>query len=212
MRLSLTPAPADHPSRNIPMFNNYPLVPEAPSPSPEELGPQAVSQLMTWGTLLSTPRALDDAGEPLDLTPNHFKINEPQRRDAIGRRLATDASRAMRERAKGYGGAPRGLAVHSSERSRGGSTIGLPSSTTPSASLAGTPRRSANNLTPAGKDLLRRTAMTPLSASRTGGLGLASAGSRSRGDAMERTGGWGDFGKRSRSPAERTWCVGIASR
>jgi len=200
-----------HPSRQLPKYNNSPLVAAVPSPSPEQLGPQAVSQLMTWGTLLSTPRPLDDPSASVDHTPNAFKISEPKRRDAIGRRLAGDASRAMRERARGFGTAPRGLAVLSSDRTSSSSgrlgSMGPPR--TPSSGFSSTPRRTAESLTPAGRDLLRRTAVTPVSASRSSSsLGLASsAGSRSRGDAMERAGGWGDLGKSRvrRIPAERTW-------
>jgi protein DGCR14 len=167
---------------------------------------------MTWGTLLSTPRPLDESASSsqgdLDLAPNAFKISEPKRRDTIGRRLAGDASRAMRERARGFGTAPRGLAVLSSDRPSPGRLGSMGPPRTPSSAFTtSTPRRTAESLTPAGRDLLRRTAVTPLSASRSSALGLQSAGSRSRGDAMERAGGWGDLGKRraTRPPADRTW-------
>lgn len=208
---------ADHPTNTMPTFNNHALVPALPSPSPEQLGPQAVAQLMTWGSIMSTPRALDETStDPLDAVPNVFKIQEPKKRDQIGRRLATDAARAMRERARGYGGggASRGLAVlsHSGSRtgSRGLGLMGPPP--TPGSSVGGlTPaRRQADDLTPAGRSLLERSMGTPGSKSRgAGGTGLlgGSASSRSRSDAMDRAGGWSNLGSegRRKEASTRTW-------
>lgn len=197
----------------MPTFNDYALVPTAPSPSPEQLGPQAVSQLMTWGSLMSTPRALGESGDPLDTATSGFKINEPKRRDDIGRRLAKDASRAMRERAKGYGTAPRGLAILSGgggpERKMG--DMGPPPATSRGSiferEIDSTPRRNADALTPAGRTLLERSMGTPLSSSRRAGSGPFQGGAaRGRAEAMERTGGWSNLGSNKRKePATRSW-------
>ena len=118
----------------------------------------------------------------------------------------------MRERARGFGTVPRGLALLSNDRPSNDrpATIGdMGPPRTPSSSFASTPRRAAENLTPAGRDLLRRTAVTPLSASRTSSLGLPSAGSRSRGDVMERAGGLGNLGElaghRRKGHGEKIW-------
>ncbi|KAJ9104347.1 hypothetical protein QFC19_003989 [Naganishia cerealis] len=195
------------PSSSLPKYGNYPLVPAVPSPSPSELGPDAVKQLMTWGTLLGTPRALngdDDAN--VDLTPNNFKINEPKRRDEIGRRLATNASKSMRERAKGFGSTPKGLAVLSvrdtgSTRTRAGS-MGPPALPTPGSV---TPRRREEALTPAGRSLLQRSVFGTPGRSEPSGLGLPrSAGTRSRGEAMERANGW-NSANANKSSHKRTW-------
>jgi protein DGCR14 len=163
---------------------------------------------MTWGTLLGTPRALG-GDDGVDLTPNNFKINEPGRRDDIGRRLATNASKSMRERAQGYGTTPKGLAVLSaadalgprSSRQRGGS-MGPPALPTPGST---TPRRRAEALTPAGRSLLQRSVLGTPERSGVSGLGLPrSAGTRSRGEAMEKTGGWRSADA-NKSAQKRTW-------
>lgn len=190
---------ADQPSTALPKYGDYTLVPAAPSPSPSDLGPDAIKELMTWGTLLGTPRALGGTADgDDDLVPNNFKISEPGRRDDIGRRLATSASRSMRERAQGFGTTPKGLAVLSGSRGRAGS-MGPPAVPSPGAT---TPRRRAEALTPAGRTLLQRSVLgTP---ERSGGLGLPrSAGTRSRGEVMERAGGWTSSG--SRQAHKRTW-------
>lgn len=197
---ALTEFLTDQPSSSLPKYGNYSLVPDAPSPSPSDLPPTAIKELMTWGTLLGTPRALG-TDDGVELTPNNFKITEPGRRDDIGRRLATSASRSMRERAQGFGTTPKGLAVLSgqgSTRERAGS-MGPPAVPTPGST---TPRRRAEALTPAGRNLLQRSVLhTP---ERSGGLGLPrSAGTRSRGEVMERAGGWNSGS--SRPARTRTW-------
>ena len=200
----------DQPSSQLPKYGDYALVPAVPSPSPSELGPTAVKELMTWGTLLGTPRAIG-GDDDIDLTPNNFKMNEPGRRDDIGRRLATNASRSMRERAQGYGITPKGLAVLSAGNTSGSrangqraGSMGPPAPPTPGSS---TPRRRAEALTPAAKSLLQRSVMGTPQRSGVSGLGLPrSAGTRSRGEAMEKNGGWRSAD--ANKPANRrTWCV-----
>lgn len=154
-------------------------------PEPEDLPP-----LMTWGTLLATPRALDDSSDPLDARPS-FKIPETKKRDDLGRRLGTQASKAMSDRARAYGapgtpGTPKGLSGAlraAAEKTRMGdrsvrgtsSTMGPPS----------TPRREGN-LTPAARSLLDRS----LGRTPRGGLGISS-GAKARSAAMEKGSGWG---------------------
>lgn len=172
---------------------------------------------MTWGSILATPRALDSSStEEADPRGYRFSIAPEGGRDRLGRKLADDASRSMRQRAKGYG------------TSSGGDVSGLgllvrPSSGTPSSQRrrtadgdmgppSMTPRRTAQDLTPAGRSLLERTragSATPLSGSRAS---VSSAARHSRQQAMERAGGWGIKGRASgaveqprRPPAQRTW-------
>jgi protein DGCR14 len=208
---------SDRSNDSMPTFNNYALVPDAPSPSPEQLGPQAVSQLMTWGSLMSTPRALGEASGSTDNGPNVFKLNEPDRRDKLARKLANNASRAMKERAKGFGIAPRGLAVLSGSSRKPGS-MGPPSTHGSIFDREGsvTPRRNADSLTPAGRTLLERSMGTPISASRRAGTGVGSGGGASRGrvEAMERSGGWSNLGSNSKrkEPAARSWYVPGSNR
>ena len=168
----------------MPSVNDYPLLPRDPSPSPTEL-----PSLLTWGTLLSTPRALDGNDDPLDLSQPSFRMPENKRRDDLGRKLADKASRSMNARAAGFTPRPntalRNLAEKSQQSVRGTKTPGkmLPPSSTP--------KRMSEGLTPAGKRLLERSiARTPVSQSGKGALGI-STGGRNRGAAMEKGSGWG---------------------
>lgn len=140
----------------LPSVNNYPLVRPDASPSPHDL-----PSLLTWGTLLATPRALEDSkgdDDPLEERPA-FRLPETKRRDELGRRLAEKASRAMSDRARGF--TSRSAAAKGSSSSALGKA---PGSMGPPA----TPRRHADSLTPAAKRLLEKTVgRTPVSASRT---------------------------------------------
>ncbi|KAJ6503415.1 nuclear protein DGCR14 [Mycena vitilis] len=152
-----------------PTINNFSLVPNLPSPTPEELGPSAVKQLMTWGTLNATPRIISQSDDlPPPSTP--FHIPAPSSRETISHKLSNNASKSLRVKAGLLG--------------LGGRTPGI-ASRTPSASKKGTmapptwtPRRSeaAGSLTPAARRLLDRTTM-------------GAAASR-RAEAMDRIAGW----------------------
>ena len=137
-----------------------------PSPTPEDLGPAAVKQLMTWGTLNATPRIIssdnpDDVPEPS--TP--FRIDGPSNRERISHKLSANASKSLRAKAILLGGGKTsGISrTSSSERTRG--NMGPPTWTPRRAEVAG-------NLTPAAKRLLNRT--------------MAAR----RSDAMEKTSNW----------------------
>lgn len=140
----------------MPSVNDYALVRPNASPSPHDL-----PSLLTWGTLLATPRALGgegQGGDPLleaDERPA-FKLPETKKRDELGRRLADKASRSMRDRARGYSKTP--SSVRTGER---GKILG-------SMAPPATPRRQADTLTPAAKRLLEKTVgRTPMGANRT---------------------------------------------
>ncbi|OXC68053.1 hypothetical protein AYX13_03506 [Cryptococcus neoformans] len=184
-------------TNQLPSINNYPLVRPDASPSPHDL-----PSLLTWGTLLATPRALDGGsrssnndngigmGDPLDAQEQEqgqpaFRLPETKKRDEIGRRLADKASRSMRDRARGFTSRP----SSSSSGLRGGKT---PGSMGPPA----TPRRHADSLTPAAKRLLEKTVgRTPMSASRTG----SGAGGESRSSRPQKNMGWTPTPRYSRS-------------
>ncbi|ADV25421.1 Conserved hypothetical protein [Cryptococcus gattii WM276] len=138
----------------MPSVNDYPLVRPDASPSPHDL-----PSLLTWGTLLATPRPLGgEGGDPLEGEDERpaFKLPETKKRDELGRRLADKASRSMRDRARGYSKTP--SSVLRGERGKVLGSMGPPA----------TPRRQADSLTPAAKRLLEKTVgRTPMSASRT---------------------------------------------
>ena len=138
---------ADKPSS--PKDNGFGLVPAMPSPTPEELGPAAVKQLMTWGTLDATPRIIssdDPADVPEPSTP--FRIAGPSSRERISHKLSANASKSLRAKAILLGGKTPGTSRKSLERTRG--DMGPPTWTPKRAEAVG-------NLTPAAKRLLNRT-------------------------------------------------------
>lgn len=139
------------PRDSTPQVGGFGFVDALPSPSPEQLGPERVKQLMTWGSLLGTPRVVRDDDATTTTSPfptaSPFKINDPTSRDALGRRLGSQASKSLREKA----------ALLSSSTPRGANT--------PARKRKGdmpppdfTPRRAGlDMLSPAGKTLLHRT-------------------------------------------------------
>jgi len=144
------------------------LVPNLPNPTPEQLGSEAMKQLMTWGTLNATPRILSrpediDVAEPR--TP--FHIREMSSREALSRRLANSASKNLRAKAEMTGLQTPGV-------SRGGKSkgnMGPPS---------WTPRRAeaAGNLTPAARRLLERSTSGAVLAKRAETAGTGSGRER----------------------------------
>ncbi|ESK98326.1 aspartate aminotransferase [Moniliophthora roreri MCA 2997] len=154
-----------------PTTHNFSLVPNVPSPTPSELGPAAVKQLMTWGTLNATPRIISQSDDPAESimhppsTP--FHLPTPSSREVLSHRLSHKAAKSLRARAGllglGLGDTP--------GRTPGGKKGDMgPPSWTPKRSEA------AGNLTPAAKRLLNRTTMGTIAARRA--------------EAMERAAGW----------------------
>ncbi|EPT03965.1 hypothetical protein FOMPIDRAFT_1114651 [Fomitopsis schrenkii] len=156
-----------------PTGDNFSLVPSVPSPTPSELGPIAMKQLMTWGTLNATPRILaqsDDPAEPLpDMPPPNtpFHIAAPSARERISHKLSSNAAKSLRVKA-GLLSVP-GISRTSAGSSSRKSTMPPPS---------WTPRRAQGPgaLTPAARRLLDRSTM-----------GTAAA---RRAEAMDRMAGW----------------------
>jgi len=162
----------DHP--RSPTNNNFSLVPSLPSPTASELGPSAVKQLMTWGTLNATPRILSKSDDPAEDMPppsTPFHIAAPSSREALSHRLSASASKSLRAKAGLLGSS---TPIFGRTPARGGSS--KPGSMGPP---SWTPRRAdaPGNLTPAAKRLLDRTT-----------LGTAAA---RRAEAMGRMSGWG---------------------
>ncbi|KAH9486811.1 Splicing factor ESS-2-like protein [Psilocybe cubensis] len=169
-----------HPSSSKDM--GFSLVPNLPSPTPAELGPTALKQLMTWGTLNSTPRIISQPDEPTNLrTP--FHIPDISSREAISHKLSDRASKSLRMKAEKLNSSARTPSTVKS------SVLGKKGSMAPP---SWTPRRAeaAGSLTPAARRLLQRTA-TGTAASR-------------RAEVMEREAGW-DTGSKERDLARIRW-------
>ncbi|WOO81911.1 Splicing factor ESS-2 [Vanrija pseudolonga] len=182
---------------------DYSLVPDEADLEPEDLPP-----LMTWGTLLATPRALDGSDDPLD-GPT-FRMPETKRRDEIGRKLGAKASRSISERAKAHQPRPApstpsltdALKAAANRTKYGDRSVRGSSGMLPPGA---TPRR--DGLTPAAKSLLDRSlGRTP---QRGGGLGLGSSAS-ARSAAMDKGSGWGKSS--SSSVGARSWTLSPAPR
>lgn len=140
------------------------------------MGPKAVKQLMTWGTLNATPRILSQSDDPAEdmPPPNTFQISAPSSREALSHRLSASAAKSLRAKAGLFSGSMP-LLGHTPGRTpaRGSATMAPPSWTPCRADAPG-------NLTPAAKRLLDRTTM-----------GTAAA---RRAEAMGRMAGWGGNG------------------
>lgn len=162
-----------------PSINDFSLVPNLPSPTAAELGPVAVKQLMTWGTLNATPRVISSDG-PSDLPPptTPFHLPSISSREVISQKLSNNASKSLRTKAGLLGlgqlGKTPGLGISKTPGGRTNSTGKKGSMAPPT----WTPRRSeaAGSLTPAARRLLERSTM-----------GTAAA---RRAEAMERSSGW----------------------
>lgn len=156
-----------------PTINDYSLLPTMPSPTPEQLGPAAVKQLMTWGTLNATPRIIsrsEDDDIPTPSTP--FRISQPSSREVIGMKLSNKAVKSLRAKAAlmNGGGGIRSLVSRTPGPRQGERGSMPPPSSTPRKADA------MGALTPAARRLLDRT---------TSGV----AGAR-RADAMGKASGW----------------------
>jgi protein DGCR14 len=184
----------------MPVVDNYSLLPKDPSPSPQDL-----PSLLTWGTLLATPKALDGSDDPLDTSRPSFKLPETKRRDEIGRKLGDKASRSMNARAQSY--TPRlnasglGAALRSAaDKSARGTGFGKVEKTPGRGGMlppSSTPRRT-DALTPAARQLLKRS----MGVSTSPGLGRLSTGARNRSSAMETNSNWSGLRK---DPGEKSW-------
>ncbi|KAI0034289.1 nuclear protein DGCR14 [Vararia minispora EC-137] len=125
-----------------PGVDTFSYVPAMPSPTPSELGPAAVKQLMTMGTLLGTPRVLSQTDDPAEMPDTPFRIAAPTAREALSQRLSSSASKSLRTKANLFAGGP----------SRRKGDMGPPSMTPRKADAPG-------SLTPAARRLLDRTTM-----------------------------------------------------
>jgi protein DGCR14 len=139
-----------------PKVAGHSFVSETASPSPSQMGPIGLKQLMTWGTLQGTPRVISSDGDdaPIADPQTPFRIVEPSRRDLLSHRLANKASKSLTQRA----------ALLSPHPTRASATPNSHIGPVRTKQTRGnmpppmmTPRRSEVSLSPAARRLLSRT-------------------------------------------------------
>ncbi|GAA5892249.1 hypothetical protein JCM5296_003217 [Sporobolomyces johnsonii] len=155
-----TPYPSTSAASTTPRVASFSFVSALPSPRASQLPPQALQELMTWGTIDATPVTLRTTGEDASVGP--FRIKDSSRREALAHKMARKAKRSLAESASGG----RGLAVDARAAAAAGGlrkSVLDPSSSvhsSPGGSSArgpGSPRPSATDLSPAARNLLGRT-------------------------------------------------------
>ncbi|KAF9229412.1 hypothetical protein BS17DRAFT_743465 [Gyrodon lividus] len=169
---------AGTPYRHKSPTTGFPLVPNVPSPTADQMGPKAVKQLMTWGTLNATPRIISQSDDPPEMPPpNTFQISAPSSREALSYRLSARAAKSLRAKAGLLSGSTP-LLGHASTRTLARGSMAPPS---------WTPRRAdaPGNLTPAARRLLDRTAMGTAATRRAEAMGKM-AGWESSGSPKEK--------------------------
>ncbi|KAG9126593.1 hypothetical protein FRC07_002867 [Ceratobasidium sp. 392] len=138
-----------------PKVAGHSFVSATASPSPSQLGPIGLKQLMTWGTLQGTPRVIssgDDNDTPIADAHTPFHIAEPSRRDALSHRLSNKASKSLAQRAALL--TPRPPSTPGSQSGPVRTAKQVRGNMPPPMM---TPRRSEISLSPAARKLLNRT-------------------------------------------------------
>ncbi|GAA5927393.1 splicing factor ESS-2 family protein [Sporobolomyces koalae] len=163
--ISGTPYPVE--SSNTPRVNDFSFVSALPSPRANQLPPQALQELMTWGSIEATPITLRT--HEVDASVGPFRIEDTSRREELAFKMARKAKRSLAETAASHGSATaasgstsRGLALG------GGNSTGLRRSvldSVRSSTMTGrcegisgnsTPR-TGDHLSPAARSLLSKT-------------------------------------------------------
>lgn len=172
--------------------NGFSLLPHMPSPTPSELGPAAVKELMTWGTLNATPRILDrteDPAEEVDAQNLKFHLQAPSSREVISHKLSTNAAKSLRVKAALMGGSGGKIALAQRTQTRTpGSVRGESANSRLMPPPTWTPRKAdaAGSLTPAARRLLDRTAISVASARRADAMGKTTQWESASAKAKER--------------------------
>ncbi|GAA6035811.1 hypothetical protein JCM8097_005717 [Rhodosporidiobolus ruineniae] len=161
--------PYPNPASNTPRVAGFSFVDALPAPQAAQLPPQALQELMTWGTIEATPVVLRSSSSSLEGAGGAvgpFRIREADKREELAHRMAKKAKRSLAER-EGKG---RGLAVDA--RAGGMSSLhrsildaSVRSSRSPagfsprasSAAAGASPRPTSDSLSPAARSLLSRT-------------------------------------------------------
>ncbi|BGP39288.1 hypothetical protein JCM10449v2_003226 [Rhodotorula kratochvilovae] len=154
-----TPYPASQSA--TPRVQGFSFVDALPTLPSSSLPPQALQELMTWGTIEATPVTLRSAGGDADApgAVGPFRVREADRREELAHRMARRAKRSLADAPSprgglalgtgGAGGRLRRTAQEASIRSGAGGGGATPG--------GATPRARADGLSPAARTLLGRT-------------------------------------------------------
>ncbi|GAA5884369.1 hypothetical protein JCM16303_003655 [Sporobolomyces ruberrimus] len=160
--ISGTPYPgSNQASSSTPRVNDFSFVSALPTPRAHQLGPQALQELMTWGSIEATPvtiRTNDAAG---DSSVGPFRIEDTSKREELAFKMARKAKRSLAESAnRGGSGGRKGLAIDSrgtGSLRRGGLDASVRSSATPGGGGGNITPRTGDYLSPAARSLLSKT-------------------------------------------------------
>lgn len=146
----------DHSAQSsTPKVRGFSFVDALPTPRASTIDPQSLQDLMTWGTIESTPIALRSTGSiarsALGDGGGPFKIVDTSRRENLAHKLANNARKSLSQRAgSNSSSSGSGLRRRVLDGSiRGSNNVGGESPRTPN--------RDGNDLSPAAKNLLGRT-------------------------------------------------------
>ncbi|GAA5916399.1 splicing factor ESS-2 family protein [Sporobolomyces salmoneus] len=149
--ISGTPYPSSSTNAvgSTPRVNNFSFVSALPSPRAHQLPPQALQELMTWGSIEATPVTLRST--EVDQSVGPFRIEDTSRREELAFKLARKAKRSLADN-DASSGRKSGLATDV----RGGTSLrrGVLDSTRGEGNS--TPR-TGDHLSPAARSLLSKT-------------------------------------------------------
>ncbi|GAA6057501.1 hypothetical protein JCM3770_000588 [Rhodotorula araucariae] len=187
--------PYHAPQSGTPRVQGFSFVDALPTVPSASLPPQALQELMTWGTIEATPVTLRATGTDAPGAVGPFRVRQADRREELAHRMARRAKRSLAEAPSPRGGLALGVGAGA------GSAGGLRRSATEASIRAGatpggsTPRARADGLSPAARTLLGRT--KPGRALETG---------------LARTEAWGEDEEKRRQERARTRAREVESR
>lgn len=145
------------PESRTPKVQGFSFVDALPTPKAASLPAESLQELMTWGTIESTPVTLRTTDG--DTAAGPFRIKDSSRRENLAHAMAKKAKKSLADRAHDGRDGARGLAIGSGlRRSVLTSVRGSPQASPGGVGYGpGSPRANSGNLSPAANALLSRT-------------------------------------------------------
>ncbi|GAA5966853.1 hypothetical protein JCM3765_004575 [Sporobolomyces pararoseus] len=139
-------------SSSTPRVNNFSFVSAIPSPRAHQLAPQALQELMTWGSIEATPITLRTTESDGSVGP--FRIEDTSKREELAFKLARKAKKSL---ADSHSTHSSGLATSSSSSVRGGKRGVFDSVRSERGGGGNATPRTGDHLSPAARSLLSKT-------------------------------------------------------